>query len=176
MSKEQDQIFFRNFALVVVGIAGIMVLLYVAASFSGAAARYGDKYREKRVAEITKPVGTVVADGEEVVEAATEAVASGTAEVAATDTTEAIGDIGETTYRSVCANCHSMPAMAAMFPQTGDADAWNTRIAKGVETLYKNAIKGYVGEMGMMPAKGGNSTLSDDEVKAAVDYIISAIQ
>lgn len=176
MSEEQDQIFFRNFAMVVVGIAGMMVLFYVAASLSGATGDYGDKDREKRVAKITKPVGTVVADGEEIVEATAETVATETIEVAATDTAEASGDIGETTYKGICASCHGMPAMAAMFPQTGDADAWSPRIAKGIETLYKHAIEGYVGEMGMMPAKGGNPALSDNEVKAAVDYIVSAVQ
>ena len=60
-----------------------------------------------------------------------------------------------------------------MIPQTGDAVAWSPRIEKGVDVLYANAINGYTGEMGMMPAKGGNPALSDDEVKAAVDYIIS---
>ena len=69
-----------------------------------------------------------------------------------------------------------MAAMAAMIPQTGDAAAWAVRVEKGVDTLYEHAIKGFVGDMGMMPAKGGNPSLSDDEVKAAVDYMVQAVQ
>jgi cytochrome c5 len=42
-----------------------------------------------------------------------------------------------------------------------------------MEALNKNAIDGFTGETGMMPAKGGFSTLSDDEVKAAVEYMVS---
>ena len=45
-----------------------------------------------------------------------------------------------------------------------------------MDVLYANAINGYTGELGMMPAKGGNPNLSDDEVKAAVDYITNLTQ
>jgi cytochrome c5 len=66
--------------------------------------------------------------------------------------------------------------MAAMIPQAGDAAAWAPRIEKGIETLYNNAINGFQGDMGMMPARGMNQSLSDDEVKAAVDYIVKQVQ
>ena len=49
-------------------------------------------------------------------------------------------------------------------------------IKKGIDVLYASAINGYTGELGMMPAKGGNPALSDEEVKAAVDYIINQVQ
>ena len=51
----------------------------------------------------------------------------------------------------------------------GYEDKWNNE----KEWEYGNAINGYTGELGMMPAKGGNPALSDEEVKAAVEYIIS---
>ena len=38
--------------------------------------------------------------------------------------------------------------------------------------LYQHSIEGFTGEKGMMPAKGGNPSLSDDEMKAAVDYMV----
>lgn len=77
---------------------------------------------------------------------------------------------GDEVYSSSCAACHDAGVAGA--PKTGEAAAWSARIAQGKETLYKHAIEGYQGSAGYMPAKGGNAALSDDEVKAAVDYII----
>jgi cytochrome c5 len=57
---------------------------------------------------------------------------------------------------------------AAGAPITGKVDQWSVRIAKGNDTLYNNAING----IGVMPAKGGLMSLSDDDVKLAVDYMI----
>ncbi len=53
----------------------------------------------------------------------------------------------------------------------GDKDLWGPRIAQGKDTLHKHAIEGFTGAKGMMPARGGNSNLTDDEVKAAADYM-----
>ena len=73
---------------------------------------------------------------------------------------------GETVYQEVCAGCHIAGVAGA--PKTGDKSQWDDRIAKGIQVLYQNAING----IGIMPAKGGVATLSDDEIKAAVDYLI----
>ena len=70
----------------------------------------------------------------------------------------------------VCAVCHSTGMMSS--PKLGDAGDWAPRIEKGIETLYSNAING----LNMMPARGGRSDLSDDEIKAAVDNMISQAQ
>ncbi len=73
---------------------------------------------------------------------------------------------GEVVYQEVCAACHNMGVAGA--PKSGDKILWAPRIAKGNTTLYANAING----IGIMPAKGGAMNLSDDEIKAAVDYMI----
>lgn len=74
---------------------------------------------------------------------------------------------GEALYSSSgCAACHASGAAGA--PILGDAEAWGPRLEKGAEELYASAING----IGAMPPKGGSSA-SDDEVKAAVDYMIS---
>ena len=78
---------------------------------------------------------------------------------------------GEEVYTSSCAACHDAGIAGA--PKTGDAAAWSARIAQGNDTLYSHAIQGYQGSAGFMPAKGGNAALSDDNVKAAVDYMVS---
>ena len=88
-------------------------------------------------------------------------------------TTEAAVD-GQKVYQSACIACHGAGVAGA--PMVGNAAAWADRIAAGNESLYANAINGVVGSMGVMPAKGGNSTLSDAEVKAAVDYMVSQSQ
>jgi cytochrome c5 len=74
---------------------------------------------------------------------------------------------GQEVYQQVCAVCHGAGLAGA--PKTGDKAAWKPRIAQGVATLYTHALGG----IRMMPAKGGNSSLSDAEVKAAVDYLVA---
>ncbi|KAA0018611.1 cytochrome c5 family protein [Salinicola corii] len=77
--------------------------------------------------------------------------------------TQAQATDGEAIFENNCASCHD----GGSAPQIGNKDAWQPRIDKGMDTLYTNAIDG----VGGMPAKGGNADLTDDEVKAAVDYI-----
>ncbi len=178
MSQEQDRIFFRNFSLVVGGIAVMMVIFFLAAKVVSPDAYADADAADEKVAEITRPVGKVVVAGEE---AAVEETAIAEAAVAEAETMVAAADTGggksgEEVYNGLCKNCHGMAAMAAMMPQLGDKAAWEPRIAKGIDSLYNNAINGYAGEMGVMPARGGNPALSDDEVKAAVDYIVEASQ
>ena len=168
MSKEQDKIFFRNFSLALGVIAVMMVIFFVVAQFAASDDEAEAKMRAVKVAEITKPVGQVTAVGEEVEMAAEEMTASTEG--------EASGDVGKTVYEGLCVNCHGIPAMASMIPQTGDAAAWAARVEKGKDTLYDHAINGFVGEMGMMPARGSNPKLSDDEVKAAVDYMVAQLE
>lgn len=79
--------------------------------------------------------------------------------------------LGKSAYSKTCAMCHAAGVAGA--PKPGDKADWGPRIAQGNETLYKHAIEGFTGAKGMMPARGGGSTLSDDEVKAAVDHMVS---
>lgn len=74
---------------------------------------------------------------------------------------------GEEVYNNVCMSCHTSGAAGA--PVIGNSNQWSDRLSKGKDTLYANAING----IGIMPAKGGVSSLSDDEIKLAVDYILS---
>lgn len=83
--------------------------------------------------------------------------------------------LGKKTYDSICFACHAQGLAGA--PKLGDKDGWIARIAQGNDTLYSNAINGYTGASGsMMPAKGGNAALADDDVKAAVDYMVAESQ
>jgi len=69
-----------------------------------------------------------------------------------------------------CGVCHGAGVAGA--PKFGDKAAWAPRIAQGNDTLYTHAIKGFQGKAGMMPAKGGNASLKDEDVKASVDYMV----
>ncbi|RZA30088.1 MAG: hypothetical protein EOP02_02630 [Proteobacteria bacterium] len=67
----------------------------------------------------------------------------------------------------------ALAGVGAGAPKLGDKAAWADRINQGQNVLYEHAIKGFQGKAGMMPPKGG-SAASDDEVKAAVDYMAAA--
>ncbi|HET9579960.1 MAG TPA: c-type cytochrome, partial [Usitatibacter sp.] len=75
---------------------------------------------------------------------------------------------GKTTYDTVCMVCHGTGVAGA--PKYGDKAAWAPRIAQGKDALYNSALHG----KNAMPPKGGNAGLSDDAVKAAVDYMAAA--
>ena len=72
---------------------------------------------------------------------------------------------GKAVYEANCKACHSGLIPGA--PAVGKKEDWAPRIKQGQDTLHKHAIEGFQA----MPAKGGNGSLSDDEVKAAVDYM-----
>ena len=77
--------------------------------------------------------------------------------------------LGKSIYGKTCALCHAAGVAGA--PKPGNKADWGPRIAQGKETMYKHAIEGFTGAKGMMPARGGNSKLTDEEVKAAVDFM-----
>jgi cytochrome c5 len=76
---------------------------------------------------------------------------------------------GEKIYTATCLACHGAGVLGA--PKLGDKAMWEPRIAKGMDVLYANSIKG----INTMPARGGNAALKDDEMKAAVDYMVSKV-
>ena len=80
-----------------------------------------------------------------------------------------ISKTGKEVYEAACAVCHGAGVAGA--PKFGDSVAWKLRVVKGDEKLYANAINGYIGKAGVMPAKGGRPDLSDTEVRNAVDFM-----
>jgi len=81
---------------------------------------------------------------------------------------------GEQVYSMACMACHGAGIAGA--PRTGDIRAWEERMIAGMDTLINHAINGFQGEKGVMPAKGGNPSLSDGEVAAAVEYMVAQSQ
>lgn len=73
---------------------------------------------------------------------------------------------GKLVYEQNCAACHASGTAGA--PKTGDQEAWSAHIHTGMDHMVKSVING----KGAMPARGGNAKLSDDEIEAAVNYMV----
>lgn len=84
---------------------------------------------------------------------------------------EAENAVGKGVFGKTCAMCHAAGVAGA--PKPGDKADWGPRIAQGNDVLYKHALEGFNGAKGAMPARGSNPALKDDEVKAAVDYMVA---
>jgi cytochrome c5 len=75
---------------------------------------------------------------------------------------------GKAVYDKVCTVCHA--AGVANAPKFGDKAAWAPRVAQGKDALFSSVVKG----KGAMPPRAGNADLKDDEIKAAIDYMVGA--
>ena len=112
------------------------------------------------------PTAAVVAPAEVVVSDVTSEVvatpAEATASISAAD--------GESIYKGKCSACHGAGIAGA--PKLGDKAAWAPRIAQGNAVLTQHAITGFKGKTGVMPAKGGFVSLSDEEIASVVEYMV----
>lgn len=74
---------------------------------------------------------------------------------------------GEQIYNNACIACH----LAGMFgaPKIGNRKEWAPRVAQGMDSLFNNTLQG----LNAMPPKGGEPSLSEAEVKAAVAFMLS---
>ena len=77
---------------------------------------------------------------------------------------------GQKTYQATCQACHNSGAAGA--PKLGDKAAWAPRIATGIDAMLAVAIKG----KGAMPPKGACAACTDDDLKAAIEYMVSQSQ
>lgn len=112
---------------------------------------------EDQIKARVEPVGTVCVQGED----------CGDVKVSAAS---ASGEprSGEKVYGAVCKACHAAGVAGA--PKLGDKEVWAPRISEGMETLVSHAVDGY----NAMPAKGGCANCPDEEIEAAVKYMVEA--
>lgn len=153
---QKDTDFMKVFVGILIGLLVFMVLAIIGANaISGGKSTdvQNDPRVQAAIQERIKPVGEV--NTAEVTQAA--ASSSGAAD-------------GKSVYDSVCMACHATGAAGA--PKTGDTGAWTARIDKGMDTLVDHAINGF----NAMPPRGGNAGLSDEEVRAAVQYMVDNSQ
>jgi cytochrome c5 len=183
MRQEEDASFGRTFVAVLGALlVASVVILFLARAIGEREA----SATEGTVAERTAPVGKVKVAGAG--ETTAPAPAANPGDLAGTPhpappvgaaqapqqiaQAEEAPDKGKTVYDTACVVCHQTGVGGA--PKIGDKDAWADRIAQGEATLAEHAIKGFQGKTGMMPPKGGRTDLSDEDVKAAVSYMIEA--
>jgi cytochrome c5 len=74
---------------------------------------------------------------------------------------------GKAVYGQTCVACHAQSVAGS--PKLGDKAAWEPRIKQGMDTLLQSVLKG----KGAMPPKGGNASLTDAQVRAAVEFMVS---
>lgn len=135
-------------------IIGMFAVFTVGAALSVSSYALTDK-QKKDIDTRTKPVGSVCLEGDSSCGGAVAAASGGKPRS------------GEEVYTGSCAMCHGTGVGGA--PKLGDKGAWKPRIAQGATTLHDHALVG----IRAMPPKGTCATCSDDEVKAAVDYIVA---
>ncbi len=170
MSHPSDGVFWKNFALLVGALGALTFVLYVVAQImaakipqEGLAQLKDQAAQEQTMASRVRPAGQLkLASG-----------ASGNVMNALIPAANAAA-AGEATYKATCQVCHLAGVAGA--PKYGDKAAWKDRIAQGKPTLYEHAIKGFQGKVGFMPAKGGNASVPDADVKAAVDFMVEGSQ
>jgi len=83
---------------------------------------------------------------------------------------EVVVSEGETIVTTRCVVCHANGINGA--PIIGNSKMWSKRLTRGKEQLISNAINGYE----LMPAKGGQTDLSDEQIGMAVEYMISQVK
>lgn len=171
MSFKRDQKFFDLYSLTIGVLALIGLAIFVLAmKMSDLTADIYKAETEEYQQEVAKrlaPFGDVYLPGEE-----ESAPAPRVAEVPASEPVETMLS-GPQVYNEACIACHGAGIGGA--PMLSDAANWAPRLEQGMETLRTHAIEGYTGNAGYMPPKGGRLDLSDEEVYAAIDYMISQV-
>jgi cytochrome c5 len=165
VTAAHDRKFFDTFMLIVGALValtlGLIILARMVSSDPSAATREADAdYRKEVVARIQPFAREAVAGQDNTALAPPEPVHTVAADMG-----------GEEVYNQACVACHGAGIAGA--PKIADQGAWASRIAQGMDTLYKHAIEGYTGKAGVMPPKGGRTDLSDQSVINAVDYMVA---
>ena len=170
MSK-QDTHFFNVFSVVLGLLVVFMLLMFAFARFIGSRYQHAqlqeDPLVQQTVEERTAIPARVAVAGQDntalTIAPVTAAAVAGPA--------LAIPEDGAGVFEAACKACHGAGIAGA--PKAGDAAAWAPRIAKGKAPLYEHSIKGFTGQAGVMPPKGGRTDLSDELIKAAVDHMVA---
>lgn len=169
--RNHDLVFLKHFSQVIVFLVAVTAALILLGFYiNGLKPVEISEAKAARVANAIQPHGGVYAGA---TGAAAQAAAKKAAEESAKGQVAYDGTLdGSVIYGNLCAGCHTSGAGNA--PKMEKA-AWTARIAQGKETLHKHAIEGY-NNVGVMPARGGNPSLSDAQVIATVDWMVGNLK
>ncbi len=148
--SQQDKAFFTTFVGVLAFLVVLAVVFFTIAKTVTTEDQVTAKVDEKAVDERIKPVGEVTIGA-----------------VAAASTTGATARSGEEVVKAVCGMCHTAGVAGA--PKIGDKAAWAPRIAQGENVLIQHAMSG----IRAMPPKGTCAACSEQEIKNAIEYMVS---
>lgn len=170
--RNYDLEFLKRFSMVIALLMAITLGLiifaaYLHTSIPPEVSPMAAKRTEQRIA----PAGAVYAGS---TGAAAQAAATAAAAAAASAQVAYGGTLdGAVIFNNLCTGCHTSGAGGA--PTMAAAD-WAARIPQGIDVLHQHAIEGYTGASGVMPAKGGNPALTDEQVIATVDWMLDNLQ
>jgi len=168
--RNHDLEFLKHFSMVLAFLAALTLgLILFAHHLNGQMKHDVDPAAEQRVLNRIAPVGEVYAGA---TGAAAQADAMKASAAAAASQVAYGGTMdGSVIFGNLCTGCHTSGAGGA--PKL-DAAGIGARLAEqGLETLIKKAITGFTGTAGVMPPKGGNPALTDEQVKATVEWMAS---
>ncbi|GAB4194294.1 MAG: c-type cytochrome [Wenzhouxiangellaceae bacterium] len=162
--NHEDTIFMKHFSWIILGLTGFtVVIIFLATAVHSSLVPSENPSREAKKLERIKPVAAVYAG--ETGMAAAAAAASAAPVAAAFD-----GSMdGSYIYQQVCAACHTLGAAGAPRLEAGE---WTERLPKGADALVSSAING----IGVMPAKGGRTDLSDEQVRVTVEWMLEQVE
>ena len=171
--RNYDLDFLKRFSLVIAFLIAVSVgLILLAGYLHTLAPREVSPAAAQREQARIAPAGAVYAGA---TGAAAQAAAAAAAQAAAASQVAYGGTMdGSVIYNNLCTGCHTSGVGNA---PTLDPSHWTARIAQGTETLYRHAIDGYTGpDGGIMPPKGGNPALTDEQVMATVDWMLDNLK
>jgi cytochrome c5 len=171
--RNYDLDFLKKFSMVLGFLVVVTLgLILLASHLNGLIPTEVTPQAAQRTQARIAPAGAVYAGA---TGAAAQAAAAAAATAAASSQVAYGGTLdGGVIFNNLCTGCHTSGAGNA---PTLDKAHWTARIAQGTETLYKHAIEGYTGpDGGVMPPKGGNPALTDEQVKATVDWMLGNIK
>ena len=162
MSQSEDRNFIRRFSGIIIGLVLLTItLIFVARSLEFEPDVDVNPSQKALAEERISPVSGV-RTGDEGVAALAEAQAA----TPAPEQSAAAEVDGEQVYNGLCMTCHTAGVAGA--PITGSDQMAQRLSEKGIDTLVTNAING----LNVMPPRGGNPSLTDEQIRAAVDFML----
>jgi cytochrome c5 len=168
--SKADDTFYREFAVIILLLFLFTVCMVFLARVIGSNAFEDMQNSNGAILQRIEPVGQVrVGDPNATAEAsATEATATEAVQVAAAqpEASSAPAKPGDAVYNGACVACHAAGVAGA--PKLGDKAAWEPRVALGIDGLVTSVLNG----KNAMPPKGGNPSLSEQDIRNAVKYML----